>query len=579
MAFELVKFFYAEVPGARVRIMGASLVSGLARGMILTTINAGAAAVMAGQFEHRHFAAFIFFVLIFAAANYYALSRAQIMVEEMTKRLRMRISDKLLYTNLRFVETQGIGDIYARLTTDITRVARSAIKFLNAIQNVVVVLFCLGYIGWLSPIALGCTIVSIILGLAVYLAQDRRAVAKVTAARAKEAEFFTGIKDILDGYKEIKLNRARHVAIEQGIDDVSADYRDLNVGAEILFIRGFMTSQIFLFGLIGVLIFILPQTLPDVAVAVFSFLAAILFLVGPMENLVTALPRLSKARVSLTKVRELEAALDANVSDDENRESVVRPLRFETLALDGIGFEFTEAGSDDVFDLGPIDLEIRRGEVLFIIGGNGSGKTTLMKVLTALYTPSSGRILIDGRPLTPMDRQAYREMFSAIYNDFHLFRRLHGMQDPDLGQLDRLLSLLQLSRKTRFEGEAFSTVSLSTGQRKRLAYAVASMEDRDIFMLDEFAADQDPGFRRFFYNDLLPELKAKGKTVIAVTHDDAYFHACDRLIKMDYGRIVQETDYSDGVAPALIARDGALVDPSAEGEQVKEIERRRGEEQ
>ncbi len=579
MAFELIKFFYAEVPGARVRIMGASLVSGLARGMILTTINAGAAAVMAGQFEHRHFAAFIFFVLIFAAANYYALSRAQMMVEEMTKRMRMRISDKLLYTNLRFVETQGIGDIYARLTTDITRVARSAIKFLNAIQNVVVVLFCLGYIGWLSPIALGCTIVSIILGLTVYLAQDRRAVAKVTAARAKEAEFFTGIKDILDGYKEIKLNRARHLAIEQGIDNVSADYRDLNVGAEILFIRGFMTSQIFLFGLIGVLIFILPQTLPDVAVAVFSFLAAILFLVGPIENLVTALPRLSKARVSLAKVRQLEAALDANVSEDEDRATVVRPLGFETLTLDGIGFEFTEAGSDDVFNLGPINLEIRHGEVLFIIGGNGSGKTTLMKVLTALYTPSSGRILIDGKPLTTADRQAYREMFSAIYNDFHLFRRLHGMRDPDLGQLDRLLSLLQLSRKTRFEGEAFSTISLSTGQRKRLAYAVASMEDRDIFMLDEFAADQDPGFRRFFYNDLLPELKAKGKTVIAVTHDDAYFHACDRLIKMDYGRIVQETDYSDGVAPALIARDGALVDPSAEGEQVEEIERRRGEEQ
>lgn len=172
-----------------------------------------------------------------------------------------------------------------------------------------------------------------------------------------------------------------------------------------------------------------------------------------------------------------------------------------------------------------------------------------MKVLTALYTPSSGRILIDGKPLTTADRQAYREMFSAIYNDFHLFRRLHGMRDPDLGQLDRLLSLLQLSRKTRFEGEAFSTISLSTGQRKRLAYAVASMEDRDIFMLDEFAADQDPGFRRFFYNDLLPELKAKGKTVIAVTHDDAYFHACDRLIKMDYGRIVQETDYSTASPP------------------------------
>ena len=579
MAFELVKFFYREVPGSRVRIMSASLISGLARGMILTTINAGAAAVMANRFAWEHLIAFVLFVLLFGAANYYALSRARMMVEEMTKGLRMRISDKLLFTHLRFVESQGIGEIYARLTTDVTQVARAAIKFLNAVQNIVVVLFCLGYIGWLSPLALGCTIVAIIVGLVVYLAQDRRAVGKVRAARAKEAEFFTGIKDILDGYKEIKLNRARHMAVREGIDEVSADFRDLNVGAEILYIRGFMTSQLFLFGLMGMLIFVLPQLVPEVGGAVFPFLAAILFLVGPMENLVTAMPRLSKARVSLRKVRELEAALDAEVASDEDRSRRIAPLGFETLTLDGIGFEFVEEGSDDSFDLGPVDLEIRRGEVMFIVGGNGSGKTTLLKVLTALYTPTAGRILIDGRPVEAADRQAYREMFSAIYNDFHLFRRLYGMTDPDLGQLDRLLSLLQLSRKTRYEGEAFSTVSLSTGQRKRLAYAVAALEDRNIYVLDEFAADQDPGFRRFFYNELLPELKAQGKTIIAVTHDDAYFHACDRLIKMDYGRIVQESDYQDCLMPALVARDGNVIDGSGDDGEMEEIENRRREEQ
>ena len=582
MAFELVRFFYREIPGSRLRVMGASMASGLARGMILTTINAGAAAVMASQFEWGYFGAFIFFVLLFAAVNYYALSRMQMMVEEMTKQLRMRISEKLLFTNLRFIEAQGNGEIYARLTTDITQVARSAIKFLKAVQNVVLLLFCLGYIGWLSPAALSCTIAALVAGVLVYVAQARRAASKVRAARAKEAEFFTGIKDILDGYKEIKLNRARHVDVEDAIDAVSSDYRDLNVGAEILFIRGFMTSQIFLFGLIGVFIFILPQVLPEIGATVFSFLAAILFLIGPVESLVTAIPRLTKARVSLRKVRELEAALDAEVAADENRARAVEAMTFETLSLQGIEFDFAEAGSDDAFDLGPVDLEIRRGEVLFIVGGNGSGKTTLLKVLTALYTASAGQILVDGRPVPVAERQAYREMFSAIYNDFHLFRRLHGMADPDLGQLDRLLRLMQLARKTRFDGDAFTTVALSTGQRKRLAYAVAALEDRQIYVLDEFAADQDPGFRQFFYNDLLPELKARGKTVIAVTHDDAYFHACDRLIKMDYGRIVQMSDHQGGRTPALVAEDGSVLaaaGTSGDDEAVVKTDRRRREEQ
>ena len=84
----------------------------------------------------------------------------------------------------------------------------------------------------------------------------------------------------------------------------------------------------------------------------------------------------------------------------------------------------------------------------------------------------------------------------------------------------------------------FSTLDLSTGQRKRLAMVAALLDDKPIYIFDEWAADQDPGFRRYFYEGLLGELKARGKTVLAVTHDDRYFGVADRVVKRGEGGVV-----------------------------------------
>ena len=99
---------------------------------------------------------------------------------------------------------------------------------------------------------------------------------------------------------------------------------------------------------------------------------------------------------------------------------------------------------------------------------------------------------------------------------------------------------LKLTGKTSIKDGCFTSTSLSRGQTKRLAYLVSCFDNREICVFDEFAADQDPSFKKFFYYNILPDLKEQGKTVVAVTHDDNYFDACDRLIKMDDGRIVNE---------------------------------------
>ena len=158
------------------------------------------------------------------------------------------------------------------------------------------------------------------------------------------------------------------------------------------------------------------------------------------------------------------------------------------------------------------------------MGGNGSGKTTLLKLFTALYRPIEGCIRVDGAEIVAANVQSYRNLFSAIFSDFHLFDKLHGLRDAAPERVDQLLRLMEISSKTAFGDGRFTTILLSTGQRKRLALVVSYLEDKPVYIFDEVAADQDPHFRRYFYDTLLPELKRAGKTVVVVSHDDRYFH-------------------------------------------------------
>ena len=176
---------------------------------------------------------------------------------------------------------------------------------------------------------------------------------------------------------------------------------------------------------------------------------------------------------------------------------------------------------------------------MFIVGGNGSGKSTLLKLITGLYYPLTGNIYLNNKPLEADDYVDYRELYSTIFTDFHLFDRLYGIEDIDSQRVDQFLETMGLEKKTTFKNNGFSNTELSTGQKKRLAYIASVLEDKQIYIFDEWAADQDPEFRQYFYEVLLKDLKAKGKTVIAVSHDDRYFYAADRVIKIEYGKIIE----------------------------------------
>jgi len=248
---------------------------------------------------------------------------------------------------------------------------------------------------------------------------------------------------------------------------------------------------------------------------------------------------LSQVNVTVDNLRRLESTLDKGLAKSAEYEAspLVDMSSFSTISFHGVCFHYKDPDGKASFQVGPIDGEIRRGEVLFLVGGNGSGKTTLLKLFTALYLPTQGAMYLDDVEIGPANIQSYRNLFSAIFSDFYLFEKLHGLSAADPERINQLLRLMEISDKTAFIEGRFTNIHLSTGQRKRLALVVSYLEEKPVYVFDEVAADQDPEFRRYFYEALLPELKNSGKTVVVVSHDDRYFHAGDRVLQMDYGKL------------------------------------------
>jgi putative ATP-binding cassette transporter len=349
--------------------------------------------------------------------------------------------------------------------------------------------------------------------------------------------FFRHIRSILEGFKEIKINRKKCDALNAHIGLISDEVKLGRQSATQYFVFDIMYAQTYLLALVGGIIFLLP-IFSTVSTAQFgAYVFAVMFLRNPLSVVTSAFPVVVRGNQALSNIYLLEQEIDS--ASKTNQPEITTAPQFESLELDNISFHYPQKNQNPIFGVSSISFKINRGEILFIVGGNGSGKSTLLKLLTGLYYPLAGNILLNNTPLEEEDYYDYRELYSVIFTDFHLFDRLYGIDDIDYHRVDKLISKMGLNKKTTFKNDGFSTFDLSTGQKKRLAYIAAELDDKQIYIFDEWAADQDPEFRQYFYDVLLQDLKAKGKTVIAVSHDDRYFYAADKVIKLEYGQIVE----------------------------------------
>lgn len=379
-------------------------------------------------------------------------------------------------------------------------------------------------------IILSAIVVQILLG---------RAEALLERAREEQDRLQKSFQAVTDGIKELKLNAARKQSfLTEQFLPAARSQSQANIASFTLLGFTAGVGELLFFSAMGLLIFFIPQFASISQETLASYALVLTYASGPFSQILQMFPQLLQAGVALHKVETLGLSL-ASQTEIQKEKVNAFPLNFDSIVLKEVSYTYPRVGDAEPFHLGPINLSIYPGELIFIIGGNGSGKSSLAKLITGLYTPESGQIYLDDQPVTDQNREQYRQLFSTVFFDFYLFDRLLGLQSDQLDeQVQVYLNTLQLEQKLKIEKGEFSTLDLSQGQRKRLALLTAYLENRPVYLFDEWAADQDPYFREIFYRQLLPELKQRHKAILVISHDDRYFHLGDRLIKLDYGKIV-----------------------------------------
>jgi putative ATP-binding cassette transporter len=468
-------------------------------------------------------------------------------LEEIVSHLRIRIADKIRHAELASLETVDQAEIYNLLTSEARVISESGGVLAAALQSAVLLAFASLYLAYLSVPALLFCVVLIGATLPRYMRRLREVGVWMLRTSQQEVQAFNTIRDLLDGFKEVKLHEERSRALMADIAQTAGELRVMKVTTADMFNVNYLMAYGAFYVMMAAVMFILPGFVSIAHGDMVRVMMTVLFIVGPLGAVVQGVQSLSKANAAVQRMTQLERRLDRFTEIRDERAPAVSVARaFREIRLEAVSFEYVDRDGNPLFRVGPLELAVGRGEILFVMGGNGSGKTTLLKLLMGLYPPATGRLSIDDVPVGEAERSSYRSLFSAIFADFHLFRKLYGLPAIRPEAVHALLRQFQLEAKTDFETDHFTNVRLSTGQRKRLAMIVALLEDRPCYVFDEWAADQDPEFRRYFYEELLRDLAARGKTIVAVTHDDRYLHVADRVITMELGQIERRRERNGG---------------------------------
>jgi putative pyoverdin transport system ATP-binding/permease protein len=453
--------------------------------------------------------------------------------------LRMQLCRQILAAPLRHLEQVGPHRILASLTDDIPTITGALGMMPSLCLNFAMLIAFLIYLGRLSSTGLIILMVAIVVGVSVYLLISRRAKYYSKLAREEWDALLKDYRALTTGTKELKLHRERRQAfLSEDLNATSLRLAGRRNSEALVFMFAGSWGTVFGSVLLGLIVFGLPQMGGVDTHVVIAFTFGLIYVMGPVQSLIGIVPSFTRMNIALNKVEQLGLSLTDHASDDLGARPAQPNPAWSRLRLNGVTHSYYREAEDRSFLLGPIDLDIHPGELIFCVGGNGSGKTTLVKLLTGLYAPEAGEIYFDDLLVTDENRDEYRQHFSVVFSDFFLFESLLGLATSDLDEKTRkYISQLQLDRKVQVQNGRLSTIDLSQGQRKRLALLTAFLEDRSIYIFDEWAADQDPMFKDIFYLNLLPELKAKGKTIIVISHDDKYYYLADRIVKLDSGQL------------------------------------------
>ncbi|MDE0844119.1 MAG: ATP-binding cassette domain-containing protein, partial [Psychrobacter pacificensis] len=515
------------------------------------------------------FALLVLLLLVTTFVSQYALT---CLGHKFVYELRTKLVKQIIDTTVPQIDHLGSARLLASLSTDIQSITVAFVRMPELVQGVILSVGVGLYLGWLSlPLLL---IVMFWIAMTIWISTllVKHVYTHLTKLREINDVLYQDYQSIIEGRKELALNQ--HRAEKLYTDDFLAhakSYEKTVTKSDTFHLSAVNWSNIMMFASIGVIFAISNYLGISMGIAT-TFSLTILFMQSPLLHAVGAYPTLQTAQVALDKIQSLELAEYQPLFRTDNTSQ-----HWQTISLTDVNYRYNVSNnsvsnnsvsnaSDNASNssvsnsndtgaqaliakdsdhsgniLKDVNLTLRRGDVVFLIGANGSGKSTLAKIITGIFTPTTGAVTIDKQPVNSQNNADYRQLYSAIFSDQHIFKQLIGRQgrQPDKALVNAWLHKLDLQDKISVADNQLSTDKLSQGQRKRLAMLIAVAEQKDILLLDEWAADQDPAFRRVFYQTLIPELKALGKTLFIISHDDGYFEHADRLLLMKEGRLIE----------------------------------------
>ncbi|HEX2926939.1 MAG TPA: cyclic peptide export ABC transporter [Ruminiclostridium sp.] len=537
--FLLTSYFSKPNDKPYFMVITLSIISGLGNSIVVFIINQ-ALGLFTGDgdkwaaIESRLYIYLICGIVIFTVSSMIVRKKLILVTNNIIYDKRMKIIDKILRAPYIKFSSLEDGNIYAALNNDTETIGNFVGFFVAAISGIITLITCFIYLGILDKrgtlFFLGVLVVSI----GLYQVAIRGAEKFFEKNRNYQTTFFKNITDLVNGFKELYINTCKRTGFRTDIEDSCRAYRDTRIAGDYKFVNVSILGEILYTGVVGGIVFTFPALFNMEISTMQNFVLVLLYMGGIVNQALFAIvPTCMRVIVSWKRINSFADSISA---DEEYKETATKSNESNLMIeFRGVKFSYKNENGES-FSVGPIDYTFKFGEIVFVMGGNGSGKSTLAKLLTGLYLPDEGEVLING---IKVDSRELGEYFSAVYSDYHLFEKLYGIEYKDkINDIEKYLKILGIDTKVEITDGEFSTIKLSSGQRKRLALLISYLEDRPAYLFDEWASDQDPEFRKFFYKTLLPELKARGKAVIAITHDDKYFDEADRLIKMEMGKIV-----------------------------------------
>ncbi len=477
---------------------------------------------------------YIVAMLVYLLGRWYVQINLIRLTRDLIYELRIKLIEKIFSTSYQKFEKIDRGRIYTALNDDVDIIGNSTNMFVMMITSIITAagaFLCLASIAFWATMMTAFLIIAL---AAIYYFVSKSTNKYYNEARSATTVFMRLINSMIDGFKEISLHRNKKLAFKNDVADTANEYREKISIADIRFVNAFLVGESLLIVLLGVVAFAVPKLFPSLSSnTIMSFVIVLLYLIGPINGILNSTPAILQLKIAWGRVQQFLKEIPANM----DLKIIPEPLKknIESIQAAGITFQYQSDNEHDIFSIGPIDIEVKKGEILFIIGGNGSGKTTLAKLLTGLYEPKEGKMMINGEVV---ERYQLSEYFSTVFNPAYLFETLYDIDLKDRSdEVKKLIQLFNLEEKIQITENKYSTINLSGGQRKRLALLQCYLEDCPIYLFDEWAADQDPDYRNFFYRTLLPAMKSSGKIVIAITHDDHYFDIADNVLKMEQGKI------------------------------------------